>query len=359
MLFKLLSLLDRSKFVPNVISLTDIGSIGRRIRELDVSVRALNMQAGVLNPLCVLRLASWFRRDECDLVQTWMYHADLVGGIAARLAGRRNVVWGIRQSNLDPRLSKRSTLWTMRICAQMSRWIPNKVVCCAEAAQKVHVNLGYARDKMVLIPNGFDTDLFKPCNASRTRVRQELDIAEEDVVIGLVARFDAQKDHHTFVRAAGLLCERFNHTRFVLCGSGVGWDNSTLVQWLDEAGLRGRFRLLGPRDDMAQVTASFDIASSSSAFGEGFANAIGEAMACGVCFVATDVGDARRIVGDTGWIVPTRDPRALADAWSDAIRLGGDRRRRRGEMARRRIETDFSLDAVVGQYQQLYEDMLA
>nr|HIL75388.1 hypothetical protein [Rhodospirillales bacterium] len=161
MLFRLISATDRVASSVEVISLTDSGAIGEKISALGVSVRTLGMRRDLPNLLLVVRLAKWLRCMRVDVIQTWMPHADLIGGVAAKLAGDLPVVWGIRFSNLDPQGIKRRTIWTVRLCAYLSLHLPTRIICCSEAACHVHTKLGYANKKMIVIPNGFNLSLFK------------------------------------------------------------------------------------------------------------------------------------------------------------------------------------------------------
>lgn len=358
MLYKLLSGMDREAFEPRVVSLTDVGPVGEKIRALGVPVHALGMRRGVPDPRGAWRLTRLLKKDRPHLVQTWMYHADLLGGLAARLAGGViPVVWGIRHSNLDPEGNKRTTIWTTRACAWLSHRLPAKIVCCSEASRRVHTALGYAAEKMVVIPNGFDLTAFKPDPEVREEVRRELGIPADALLIGLVGRFDPQKDHRNFVAAAALMSAAYPEVHYLLCGDGVSWDNHELAGWIDEVGLRQRFHLLGRREDMPRLTAALDIASSSS-YGEGFPNVIGEAMACGVPCVVTDVGDSAFIVGDTGMVVPPRNPEALAQAWKKLMEMGPEGRKKLGEAARRRVLENFNLPDIVARYEGLYKEIV-
>ena len=359
MLYKLLSRLDRTKFRAQVIALVDVGSnpISEKIHKLGIPIRYLGMHPGRPNPASMVRLIRWLRQDPPDLIQTWMYHSDLVGGLAARLAGGIPVVWGIRQSNLDPEASSRLTFLTMKTCALLSRWLPDRIICCSEASRQVHTALGYAAEKMVVIPNGFDLETCRPDSVARESVRKELQIPEDAPVIGLVGRFHPQKDHRTFVQAARLLHHDRPDVCFVLCGADVSWENHDLARWIEEAGIRKRAYLLGERDDVPRLTAAFDIASSSSSFGEGFPNVIGEAMSCRVPCVVTDVGDSARIVGQTGMVVPPRNPAALAEAWCKMVDLGREGRSQLGMAARQRIKEQFDLPQIVAQYECLFQEV--
>ncbi len=321
MLLKLISHLDRQRFATRVISLTTSGPIGDRLEGLGVPVQALGMRPGSPDPVAVFRLAGWLRATPPALVQTWMYHADLVGGIASRLAGRAPVIWGIRNSNLDVLRSRRSTRWTVKLCAWLSRWVPRQIVSCSETARRIHVELGYTADKMVVIPNGFNLDLFCPDGSARASVRQELGISAGAKLVGLVGRFDPQKDHYSFVQAAADIQARLPEAHFLLCGDGITWENPALAGWIDAQGLREHFHLLGRREDIPRLSAALDVACSSSAYGEAFSNVLGEAMACGVPCAVTDVGDSAYIVGDTGKVVAPNDPHALAGAVVELLEL--------------------------------------
>lgn len=357
MLYRLLACTDQTAFEPRVISMTNIGPVGEKIRTLGIPVRALGMRRGVPNPLGLLRLARWLSSDSPHVVQTWMYQADLVGGMAAKLAGGMPVVWGIHSTGLDPRSVTRLKIWTVQACAWSSRWLPTRIVCCAKASGKVHTELGYGTEKIVVIPNGADTTAFKPVPEARLSVRKELDLPEGAPLVGLVARFDTPKDHRNFVQAATILHARLPGVRFVLCGDGITWENSQLAGWIDTAGLRSYCYLLGRRQDVPRLTAALDVASSSSFYGEAWPLVVGEAMACGISCVVTDVGDSALIVGDTGRVVPPKDPEALADAWHELLTMSPGERVRLGLAARRRIEEHFSLSDAVAQYEQLYKEL--
>lgn len=359
MLYKLLSHLDRARFEAEVVSLTGLSMspLARKIEALGIPVRILGMRRGVPAPWGVYKLARWLRQASPHLVQTWMYHADLIGGLAAKLAGGIPVVWNIRYSALDITDLKRTTHWTMKACARASRWLPARIVCCAESARQVHTVLGYATEKMVVIPNGFDLAVFKPDSAARFSVRYELGIPQGTPLIGLVASFRTRKDHRTFIQAAARLHADLPDVHFLLCGEWITWDNPELNAWITKADLGEYCHLLGQREDIPRLMAALDLATLTSADGEGFSNVIGEAMACGVPCVITDIGDAALIVGDTGKLVLPRDPLALAQAWRRFLKSDLRERVGTGLAARRRIEEQFSLPAIVACYQQLYESL--
>ena len=357
MLVKLLRTTDRAAFAPAVVSLVDMGVMGPRIEALGIAVYTLGMRRGVPSAAGLLRLVTLLRLLNPDLVQTWMYHADLLGGLAARWVGIP-VVWNIRQSDLDPRASKRSTRLTTRLCARLSHHVPRSIICCSKRAAQIHQALGYRPEIMNVIPNGFDTQAFRPDATQRARIREALGVEHDDLLVGLIARFDPQKNLETFIAAAAEVASRCPSARFLLCGEGVEGNNGELTGWIDRTGIRGRVYLLGPRNDIAEIMTGLDLAVSSSAFGEGFPNVLGEAMASGVPCVVTDVGDSAEILADTGRVVPPRQPRALASAVEAMLRLPPEERHRLGERARKRILEDFSIGTVTARYEKLYRHTL-
>lgn len=343
---------DSQQITSEVISLTKSGDVGEHIRAAGICVKALGMRPQAPNPWLVVRLARWLRESRPDMVQTWMYHADLVGSLAARLAAVP-VVWGIHHSNLDPVYNKRRTLRVARLCAQLSRRLPARIVCCSESTRRVHIRIGYAAEKMQVIPNGFDLTQFRPRAGAGQWLRDELGLSPDAPLIGMAARFHPLKDHSNFVSAAARLHATHPEVNFLLCGEGTSWKNPQLAGWIAEAGLRDKFHLLGHRKDMPLIYAALSIATSASR-GEAFPLAVGEAMACGTPCVVTDVGDSALLVGDTGRVVPAEDPIALALAWQNLLECGAERRLQLGLAARRRIQQQFSLPAIVERYQQLY-----
>ena len=358
MLVTLVSALAQQGLSATVLSLMRGGALAQTLRRERVDVHEIGMQPGRPDPRVMLRLARHTRDLHPDLIQTWMYHADLLGGLAARMATQVPIVWGLHNTDLDPQRTKRSTRWVVRACAALSHAVPARIVSCSDTGAALHARLGYAPDKLVSIPNGFDTEALRPNPAHRLEVRAELGLRSDAVLVGQVARFDPQKDHRSFIRAAGRLARERADVHFVLVGKGCEPGNRELVCWIGDSGAAQRFHLLGLRQDARRLLAAFDVAALSSAYGEAFPLVLGEAMACGVPCVATDVGDAARIIGDTGHSVPPGDPAALADALLALLRLPAPARAALGEAARARIVGEFSLPAVTARYARLYRDLM-
>lgn len=357
-LLKLRGPLRERGFDDEVISLTDVGPLGEAIAQTGAAPRGLGL--GPRSPFRTStglpRLMAWIRAAAPDVIQTWMYNADLIGGIAARASSRAPVVWNIRQTELVKGSSATAGL-SRRLCAALSRVIPEQIVCNSEAGRRLHVALGYAPERLLVIPNGFDLDAYAPDPAARREVRRELGLPDDAPVVGLVARFDPHKDLPTFIEAARHLHAARQDVRFVLCGHALDDTNRTLARWIASLGGGASFLLLGRRHDMPRLLRAFDLLALSST-SEGFPNVVGEAMASEVPCVVTDVGDAALIVGDTGRVVPPGDARALAHACAALLALPAEARGRLGRAARERVGARYGLAAMADQYARLYTQLL-
>ncbi len=356
-LLNLLTRLDRREFECQVFSLSSEAPLAESMRALGVPVHLLGMRPGVPDPRGYLALGRHLRRFAPDLIQTWMYHADFLGGLAAPLAGRPPVVWGVHLTVADRRGLKPATRLIIRLNAWLSRRLPAAIVCCAEAARRTHAALGYDASRMIVIPNGVDLDRFRPDPGARARLRAALGLPADALLIGMAARFDPHKDHRNFLRAAAILHAAQPEVHFVLWGKEITPHNAALTAEIETGGLQGVVHLLGLRADAPALNAGLDLAALSS-WGEAFPLVLVEAMACGVPCVATEVGDAAQIVGETGRLVPPRDPQALARAWLEMLQLSPSERQARGRAARQRVEALYSLDRMVQAYARLYADII-
>lgn len=336
----------------HVVSLMDAGKYGPLLEQAGVSVVCLGMPQGRLSISGLWRLWRLLRRQTPDRVQTWMYHADLIGGVVARLAGVRRVFWGIHNTTLEQGKSHRATIAIAHLNARLSGWVPTAIVCCAERAREVHQALGYDAEKLIVIPNGYDLDRFRPDLSNRARLRAEWGITPDTALLGMVGRFDPQKDHDNLLRALGRLKQGGTPFHCVLVGWGLDVSNVQLAEWLKQYGLQGEVLLLGQRSDVPAVMSALDLHVLSSAYGEAFPNVLAEAMACGTPCVTTDVGDAAAIVGDTGWVVPPSNPVRLAEAIEAALVARDDTSiwLARREAVRMRVAERFSLEKMVAAY---------
>lgn len=352
MLYKLVTRMDHNRFRCIVVSMTDQGPVGERIKAKGIPVFPLGMGFGRPTLKGVSTLFYLLKQESVNIVQSWLYHADLLGLIVGRIAGIKRVVWGIRCSDLHLSKYRPLTALTVRASGILSP-LADAIVVNSENGMRVHKKRGYQTERMVFIPNGFDTERFCPDASAKTWLIQSLGIPPDAILIGQIARFDPMKDHKTFLKAASLLARQHPEVHFVLVGRGLVPENADLA-FLINHHLEGRIHLLGLRDDIPRITAALDIVSSSSAFGEGFSNTIGEAMSCGVPCVVTDVGDSALIVDGTGIVVQPEDPEALADAWIQMLKKGEDGRKDAGEQARVRVVKNYSIEKIVQRFEDLY-----
>ena len=344
----------------HVVSLSGEGKYGPMLEALGVPVTTLNMSPGRPSPLAFIRLVKLLRHEKPDVVQTWMNHSDLFGGLAARAAGIRALVWGVRHSTLEPGKSKKTTIWIAKFLAKLSWWLPAKVVVCAQRAMDVHEALGYDRRKMRFIPNGYDLADYHPGLDPWSELKASLAPDHSIPLIGTVGRFDPQKDHANLLDALAILRDRGISYYFTLVGTGLDSSNSEMAEWIAQHGLLDHVQLLGRRTDIPNIMNALDLHVLPSAFGEAFPNVVAEAMACGTPCVVTDIGDAAYIVGDTGWVVPPRDASALAEAIAAAIEEMCDAGKAsvRSLHARRRIEENFSIERMVNAYSVCWNEVV-
>jgi glycosyltransferase involved in cell wall biosynthesis len=237
---------------------------------------------------------------------------------------------------------------------QVQSWVECKlshfadlIVVNSHAGFDVAARKGFPQHKMVVIPNGIDIDRFHPDLVSRNERRQAWGVADGEHLIGLVGRFDPMKGHDTFIKAAALLSRRRDNIRYICVGDGPEAFKQKLMDQSKELGLGQQMMWAPASNDIGAVYNALDLVTSCSSFGEGFSNVIGEAMACGRPCVVTDVGDARRIVGDTSYVVTSGDPAALALAWQEALDAGVAEQAKQGQRARERIIQHFSLERLI------------
>lgn len=339
-----------------VVSLTDDGVFGTRLRHAGVRVHTLDMPRGRLTLGGFLALRRLLARERPDAVQTWMYHADLIGGLAARMAGVSALAWGIRNSGAYLDRSSRSARLVLKLCARLSGWLPRAVVCAARDSAMRHQQYGYRADRLVVISNGYDLSRFQPDAEAGRRMRQLWRVPGDTPLVGCVARWDPLKDHANLLGAVAALVRdgRDRGMYCVLVGRGMSPGNAELAGLIERHGLRGRVLLAGPSDDVPAVMNALDLHVLSSC-AEGFPNVVAEAMACGTPCVVTDVGDAAHILGATGPVVAPEQPEALAQGIAAALDDVAARGRAAvGAPGRARVLAEFDLAKMVAAYEGLW-----
>ncbi len=339
-----------------VVSLLSGGENAERLRHAGIPVTGLGMRRGFPHLFGISRLRQLIDRFRPNIVQSWLYHADLLATLS--LVDRRSpaLVWNLRGAALDARQGQLTKI-VSRMLAFASP-IPDAVIANSEAGKSYHEKIGYRPREWAVIPNIVDTDLFCPSIGVRASVRAELGIPYEARLVGLVARFDSIKDHRTFCQAASLLGHEHPKAHFLMIGPGVDTSNPFIREWLPTPGSISRFHLLGQRNDMPRLQAALDVAVCSSV-SEGLPNSLIEAMSCGVPCVSTDVGDAQLLLDEgRGIVVPSRDPSAMAKAIRMTLEMPGDKLKVLQSALRKYVIEMFSGEGIASAYSTLYEKIL-
>jgi glycosyltransferase involved in cell wall biosynthesis len=338
-----------------VVSLTSLGTLGELLRKRGVTVYTLGMSSPVDFPVTLWRLFLLIQHYRPAVVQTWMYHADLIGGLAAQMAGSCSIVWGIRSTSI-PQGRFSITYWLIRLCAISSHFIPDRIICCANSAKAAHIKLGYAEKKMMVIPNGYDFSAFQCDEEIRLKARKQLGVNERDVIIGIVGRFDPLKDFFNFVSAAVIVAAKYENIRFLMVGRGNDYSNDILRNWIESAGLTNRFHLVGQQTDVAHFLSAMDIFCISSV-NEAFPNVVVEAMAMRLPCVVTQAGDASIILDNDDYVVPVKDPVALANALLKMCSLDPMSRKSLGERNAEKVTRRYGIISIRQNYAQVYEEV--
>lgn len=330
----------------SVTSLTGNGILESEFVSRGIRVRSLDLPSSSMAVLGIPRLARALSKERPDIVQTWLHAADFTGTAAAKLAGCQRLVWNIRCSDVFAH----DTRWTSKVLSKLLvklSTVPQAVVANAESAKRFHQSLGYCPQSWHLIPNGIDTDVFKPVPNVRISGRAALGIGADCTVICHAGRNHPMKDRPLFLSAAKSILRRRPNVYVIVageCGPADAADDRIL--WI------------GHQREMQSVYAMADIFCLSSLYGEGFPNVLAEAMACGVPCVTTDVGDAARIVGEAGVVVPPGDQGAMINALEEMLKTPADAFKALGDSARGRILAHYSIKPVAKRYAALYESLL-
>ncbi len=326
-------------FSQYVISLTDGGRYKTDLEAAGIPVESLGMKRGRPTLGAVLRLVGLIRRYRPTVIQSWMYHADLLSLISLALSGRRRrtrIYWGVRASTMAFEKYRPTSRITFKLCAWLSAF-PDGIVVNSKSGQMHHAAHGYRPRLFIRIPNGIDCQYFAPSSELRRDARARLALPADQVAAVHVARVDPMKDHATILAA-------LERTPQIVC-LAVGEGTEALPA-------RANLIALGIKRDVRPILAAADMMVSSS-IGEGFPNAVAEGMAMALPVIATDVGDVKSLVGEVGLIVGLRDPESLAKAMLE-LSENQERRLSMGQAARQRIVLNFSLDFMVKRFDYLH-----
>jgi len=346
----------RSAIVHQVICLGGRGWYSDKLERVGIPVEHLGMRNASSVPLGLARLYRSIKRRDADVVQTWLYSSNLLAGAAARFAGAP-VVWGIHAESPHPYGAVQRLLGYAG--GTTARWIPNFVVSCSTAAAEGHARLGYRAARGGVIDNGYDPQAFCPDQAARVETRASLGIAPDSFLVGSISRWIDYKDIPTLLRAIGLCARQGLRLQCILVGNELGANNEQLKNSIRESGCAGLVVPLGKRSDVEALGRAIDLHVLSSTT-ESFGNTVAETMLSGVPNIVTDCGGPPAVVGETGWVVPPRDPERLANAieqaWSEWSSRPVEWEARR-VASRARIVERFSFDAMAAKYEEVWQQV--
>lgn len=341
---------QKGKFSHEVISLTDLGVIGKDLTESGIRVYTLNMRSALSIFSIYFSLKKLLKKIKPDVVQTWMYHSDLIGGLAAKNVGVNNIIWGIRNTSLDSNsgIIKKAI---RKACALLSDQIPQTIICVASKAKTLHGNIGYCEEKMLVIPNGFNINRFNVDNELRYRYRDKLKIQHDKLVIGNIGRFTPAKNQVNFIKACLLLLEKGYDFDIIMAGRDISLNNIEIRKLIGD---NENFKLVGEIDQPEEFYNAIDVFCLSS-ITEGFPNVLGEAMATKRICLTTDAGDAKEILGNCGYHINGFTFNEIAKSIEINI-LSKEHYNLKtiGERARLEVVKKYSLEKIVSDFENLY-----
>lgn len=341
-----------------IVSLRDQGKYGKLLSKHGIKTYSLNMQPGKFSFKALFKLIKIIRIEEAEIVQTWLYHSDFFGSIAARLAGVRNLVWNIRHSNFNKDNTKKSLKILVKILAGLSYFLPKKIIICSKKSIKIHKEFGYDEKKIVYVANGYDLNEFKPNPIQKFNFRKKYNFKNNLPIFGNVARYHPQKDHKNLLEALHFLKRDKFFFKCILVGHRINKKNKILNNLVKKLKLENEIIFLGQQKNINQIMNGIDIHILSSKYGEAFPNVVGEAMASGTPCVVTDVGDSSLIIDKTGWVVQPNNPKKLASSLKLSISyINTNRWLGICKSARKRIYNKFSIKNMIKNYIQVWKEI--
>ncbi|BCA54210.1 putative Lipopolysaccharide core biosynthesis glycosyltransferase [Nitrospira sp. KM1] len=330
----------------SVVTFYPDGSLAQDLRSVGVPLQSLDKLSRWNVAGFVVRLVKAIRQMEPAILHGYLSTANILTVLIKPFCPRVKIAWGVRASDMQLEQYGRIDQIQSWIETLLSRFA-DIIIVNSQAGLTTALRKGFPRHKMIVIPNGIDSQRFRPNPELRDKMRAQWGVASHERVVGLVGRLDPMKGHRVFIKAAGLLAQGSPHVRFVCVGDGPEEYKRELMELSHNAHLGQRLMWVGAQDDVEAVYNALDVLASCSSYGEGFSNVIGEAMACGVACVVTDVGDAKEIVGDTGIVVARDDAGALVHAWLTILSREDGQRHEMSVMVRKRIVEHYSVERLV------------
>lgn len=343
-----------------VISLMNDGKYGSLLKQNSIKTYFLNLNKGKVSVSALLELRKILKNEQPDIIQTWMSHADLIGGLVAKLSGFKNIIWNIRHSKIEYKKSNLKTNAVILSSMLLSKALPKRIICCSSKTYRDYSENGYDKSKMVIISNGYDFDQFNKNTSFRNKIRKELGILESENLLGMVGRYDLCKNHSGLLDALYLVKKEFNDFKILLIGRDLNDSNVSIKEKISKLELSNNVILLDQRKDIAAIMNALDLHILSSSSGEGFPNVIAEAMACGTLCVATNVGDSDIIINNYGWLVEPKSSKLLSEAIVIALKEKQDDSKWNDMQisAQDHIINNFSLEKMIREYNYVWQNVL-
>ena len=349
--------IDRRHFEPTILTFYPSDGSAAILGTGDAAITDLNKKGRWDLVEFEVRLVRTLRAIRPDIVHAFQGPPNLLALLAKPFVPDLRVVWGERASDMDLSQYDYSRRLTFALNRRVARYA-DLIVSNSEAGRAHARGHGFPADKLRVIPNGIDTDRFRPDPTAGAAIRREWNVAPDEPLIGLVARLDPKKDHANFLKAAALLKREKPNVKFVCVGGGTAERTTDLHARAGSLGIADRLVWVGERQDMPAVYNALDINTLSSAFGEGFPNTVGEAMAVGIPCVVTDTGDCRRIVEESGVVAPRSDPDAIAEGWRKLLALDDSQRSTLGKSCQDRIVSQYSLPVMIHSMEEIYTSLI-
>jgi len=356
MLLKVVNGLSKRGHVQLIISLTGNNTLKESFEKAGAEVKCLNLQKYSQILKMLYKIRKYQKTFQPDIIQSWMYHADSIAAITKPM--KVPLIWNVRHSLDDYDNESTVVLFLIRLASILSLRV-TKILFNSEKSLTQHIAKGFPQSKSYVIPNGFDPERFSPNILINKENKKKLKIEEDAFVIGHIGRYHIVKNHKSLLESIAIL-EKKNLNRkivLLLAGKDVDENNVELADRIHRNSLKSRVILLGAISEPEKIFPIFDMFCLSS-YSEAFPNVLGEAMSCGVPCASTDVGDAKRIIGDTGVIMSSPSSTDIAEAIYNLISLSIHQRLILGEKARQRIIDLYSIEKIIDQYEQLYTKLL-
>ena len=359
MLFNLISCIHMNSFDISVFSLQGKGELSVEIEKLGIPIFYFGIFRKRDFVFKFLKLMLAIIKFKPDLVQTWLYQSNIIGGVATKIVSSSKIIWSLHATILKPGLTKKSTKFIIKLSSILSGFIPDKIICCSHSSYNDHKVIGFKENKMIVIPNGINTTEYNFTNSNEFYLNSKLNIINEKVkYIGMVGRYHKMKRHDIFFHAAKIVSDKYPFLRFIICGYKINKTNQVLMKLINSFEIGTKIYLLDNITTMPELYSSLDVLVTTSSYGEAFPLTICEAMACKIPVLSTDVGDSAYIINDLNMIIPINEPILLAEKIEKIILLDTMSLNKIGEKNRTRIKNLFDINEVAKLYKNQYLQLL-